>query len=222
MTASINRTGTHDPWPIGIGAVATGLVVLLLFVVVRPGGILSLTLRLPQQARENQAANARFQQARAMAQAADAAKTEKAVGEIISDIHNKDIIKRIRAWQTLRDAALNKNARARGALLVALGERNYEAVLAAYNFYISEGVPGSENTLISALGWRDPQEDEVFSHVTEERESNGITCPGCVAEACLNSGNAKLYDAAKDWAKRNHYEVKYGGRGTGSMLWRSH
>jgi len=74
--------------------------------------------------------------------------------------------------------ALTNDPRARAALLRKLDERDAEAIVGAYTFYIEEGKPGSEDALIEAL---DRAGDEPM------------------ARALVNCGNERLAMATRGW-----------------------
>jgi hypothetical protein len=76
--------------------------------------------------------------------------------------------------------------RAVGALLEALIDRDEEVIAGAYTFFLKEGKPGSEDELIEALNQSGSEE---------------------MATAFLNCGNAKLNEAAREWASRKGYTV---------------
>ena len=66
--------------------------------------------------------------------------------------------------------------------------RNLDVIADASTFFIKKGKSGSEDVLIQALN---------------------KTGHSSLAQDMLNCGNAKLHDAATDWAAKNGYEVTY-------------
>jgi len=82
-------------------------------------------------------------------------------------------------------------------LLSALSGHNTEVIAGAFRFFIQRGVPGSEDALIEALNKSGDQ---------------------YMAEDMINSGNAKLHDAASDWASAHNFEITY-MPGGGSTPW---
>lgn len=89
--------------------------------------------------------------------------------------------------------------RAISALLAALAEHDKEVIAAAYPFFIGRGEPGSEDALIESLNWIDNFR---------------------MSEDFLNSGNAKLEEAARAWARQHGYQTK-AAPGGGRAKWGS-
>ena len=78
------------------------------------------------------------------------------------------------------------NSAAKEALHAAMAKQNLPVIAYIYDYYIQEGIVGSEPSMIEALN------------------SFGYSV---MAEAFLNRGNSTLEEAATDWADRYGYEI---------------
>jgi HEAT repeat protein len=85
--------------------------------------------------------------------------------------------------------ALNSINDPRGttALLAALQEKNTAAIAGAYQFYVDQGKPGSENALVEALNRFGDQ---------------------AMAEYLLNCGSFQLEEAARAWAAKHYPQMQ--------------
>lgn len=75
---------------------------------------------------------------------------------------------------------------AKEALNALIEQQNLSVIAHIYDYYIQQGIPGSEPTLIEAL--------DHFGY-------------SVMAEAFLNCGNGLLDEAATDWADRHGYDI---------------
>jgi HEAT repeat protein len=78
---------------------------------------------------------------------------------------------------------------AHGVLLAALRDHDMEVIINVYDFFIHQGEPNSEDTLIEALD-----------------RSGDLK----MAQAFLNCGNSKLEQSALSWAADNHVQIVTG------------
>jgi hypothetical protein len=98
---------------------------------------------------------------------------------------NGDVAEILSNHETI-DIRVNK------ALINALKGKNISIIAGAYKFFIKKGIQGTENLLTQAL-YKCGNKD--------------------MAQDFMNSDNAKLQNAAYDWAKKNGYLVIPGGGG---------
>jgi len=105
-------------------------------------------------------------------------KDPRAVEPLIAALRDDGRVRNCAAWALLNDPV------EADVLVRALRERNLDVIVKAYPLFIMKGEPGSEDALIQALNSRGSVE---------------------MATAFLNSGNAKLKEAAQQWAAAHGY-----------------
>lgn len=93
-----------------------------------------------------------------------------------------------------------QDARAGEALVAAFQRNDVIAIVGACRFYVARGEPGSEDRLIAAL----------------ERQGDST-----MAEVLINSGNERLADPARQWARTHHYQIFTLPSSEGSPRWGS-
>jgi len=108
----------------------------------------------------------------------------QALEPVLSALQDEDSSVRMQAALELANM---DDARAVESLNAALDEGDTAVAAGAYKFFIQQGKAGSENLLIAALN-----------------EYGGTT----MANKYLNSGNALLENAARDWAEAHGYDIE--------------
>ncbi len=111
---------------------------------------------------------------------------------------DKDPAVRLSAFSVLLNAHLGSDSDAKAALIGVLTRRDIEVIAKHYDYFIFQGVAGSEDILIQTL---------------EGKGNKGM------AEIFLNSGNSKLKAAATAWAAQHGLVVTSEMSGVESAKW---